>query len=488
MDENNVEVKVLNAAKWSSLSEIAAKIIGPITNMILARLVSPEAFGVVATVTMISSFADIFIDAGFQKYLIQHQFADDDEKFNSANVAFWTNMCLSILMYILIFYFREDIAILVGNPGIGNVIAVACIQLPISSFASMQMALYRRDFYFKTLFIIRICLTIIPFVVTIPLALLGYSYWALVGGLIFSQITNAVILTLKSKWKPKPFFSIQILKKMLSFSIWSFVEGFSIWFTTWVDIFIVGKYFSQYQLGMYKTSLTLVNTLFTIITGSIVPVLFSALSRLQNDDDKFNYMYMNTLRLASVFVFPLGIGIYIYSDLATVIMLGNDWLDASRVVGINGLTISITIIFGYFSSEIYRAKGRPKLSFLAQILHLVILVPTCIISSKSGFNEFIIARSIVRLQFILVHLLIMKYFLGFHIMEIFRKTSSIAISAILMGVVGFALQKMSDNVAWSIISIILCSVFYFGILYIFTDIRNEINKVLSKIKIKCFMK
>ena len=84
----NINKKVGQATKWSSITEIIAKLISPITNMILARLLVPEAFGVVATITMVISFAEIFTDAGFQKYIIQHEFLDDEALNNSTNVAF----------------------------------------------------------------------------------------------------------------------------------------------------------------------------------------------------------------------------------------------------------------------------------------------------------------------------------------------------------------------------------------------------------------
>lgn len=170
MEKESIKNKFTNATKWSVITEIVAKLISPITNMILARIVAPEAFGVVATITMIISFVDMFTDAGFQKYLIQHEFKDENEKFKNANVAFWTNLGISIFLWIMIIIFRENIAILVGNPGLGNVIAIACIQLLLTSFSSIQMALYRRDFNFKILFSVRMVSIFIPFAVTIPLA------------------------------------------------------------------------------------------------------------------------------------------------------------------------------------------------------------------------------------------------------------------------------------------------------------------------------
>lgn len=387
MKEDNIKNKFVNAAKWSTITEIAAKLVSPVTNMILARIISPEAFGIVATVTMIMSFADMFTDAGFQKYLVQHDFKDEDEKFRNANVAFWTNFGISVLLWLIIILLREQIAASVGSSGLGNVVAIACVQLLFTSFSSIQMSLYRRDFDFKTLFLVRMVSVCIPFVVTIPLALLGLSYWALILGTIFMQLSNAVILTIKSKWKPHLFYKVKILKEMISFSIWSLIEEISIWFTMWADVFIIGNSLNQYYLGIYKVSTGMVNTLMSLITSSIVPVLFSALSRLQDDTEKFNRMYFTTQRLVSSFAFPLGIGVFLYSDLATRIILGGKWKDASGVIGLWALTSSIMIVFGYFCSEVYRAKGKPKLSFLAQLLHLVVLIPACIISSKYGFTS-----------------------------------------------------------------------------------------------------
>uniref|UniRef100_UPI00398928BC oligosaccharide flippase family protein n=1 Tax=Methyloglobulus sp. TaxID=2518622 RepID=UPI00398928BC len=90
--KNNLQIKVASSVKWSAITQIAAKIVTPVTTMVLARILAPEAFGVVATVIMIVSFADMFTDAGFQKYLVQHEFKDDDEKYRNTNVAFWTNL------------------------------------------------------------------------------------------------------------------------------------------------------------------------------------------------------------------------------------------------------------------------------------------------------------------------------------------------------------------------------------------------------------
>ena len=484
IEKSSFEKKVLNATKWSSITEIVAKIVSPMTYMVLARILTPEAFGVVATVTMIFSFADMFTDAGFQKYLVQHEFKNDEEKNQNTNVAFWTNLFISLALWGGIALFCEPIARLVGNPGLGMVILIACIQLPLTSFSSIQMALYRRDFDFKTLFLARLISICIPFVITIPLALLGFSYWALIIGLIFSQFSNAIILTVKSKWKPKWFYELGILKEMLSFSIWTLVEAVANWFILWVDTFIIGNALSGYYLGLYKTATSMVNSLMSLITASTVTVLFSTLSRLQNDSKQFNNMYFSTQRLASIIVFPMGVGMYIYSELVTRILLGSHWKEAGDVIGIWALNSAIIIVFGYYCSEVYRAKGKVKLSFLAQILQLAVLVPTCIISSRHGFWPLVYARSWIRLEGVLVHFIIMKFVIGIPVFKTLKNVFPMVISVAVMGIVGVSLKQLNNSVIWDFISIIVCVVFYFGVVCLFPNMRKEIFRIIKRLKPK----
>ena len=482
MNEDNFNKKIINATKWSSITEIAAKLVSPVTNMILARILVPGAFGVVATVTMITSFAEMFTDSGFQKYLVQHEFKSIDEKYKNANVAFWTNFSISVILWGFIVLSSDQLAILVGNPGLGKVISIACIQLPITAFSSIQMALYKRNFDFKTLFLVRIISSFIPFIVTIPLALAGLSYWSLIIGTLTIHLSNAVILTIKSDWKPKFYYSIEILKEMFSFSIWSLIEAISIWLTSWIDTFIIGSVLNQYYLGLYKTSTTMVNSLIALIQSSIIPVLFSTLSRLQNDDIKFTNMYFKFQRIISILVFPLGVGVFLYSDLATEIMLGSKWSEASGVIGIWALTSSIMTVFGNLCSEVYRAKGKPKLSFIAQTLHLIVLVPACIISSKHGFWALVYTRSWIRLQFVLVHFILMKYVIGISITKTIKNVSQTAVSTICMGVLCYFLRQINESILWDFISIFICMMFYFCILLLFPSMRREIFSVMKKLK------
>ena len=384
--EKDLSKKMGQATKWSGLTEIIAKLISPITNAVLARLLVPEMFGVIATLTIVISFAEIFTDAGFQKYIVQHQFKDDEDIEISTNVAFWTNLTLSVIIWGVISYFAAPITNLVGSPGCELAITVMGLQIPLIAFSSIQIARYRRDFDFKSLFISRMATTMVPLVVTIPVAVYTKSYWALIAGTLSREVLNAVILTVRSKWKPKLIYSFIKLKEMISFSLWTVVENVLIWMTNYLGAFIVSVSLNSYYLGLYKTSISTVNSITMLITSATSPVLFSALSRCQNDEAMFRNVFYKFQRMVALLVLPLGVGLFVYRELATKILLGNRWIETADFLGMWAITSSICILFSNYNSEVFRSKGKPGLSALTQILHIIVLVPVMLLFVKKRIS------------------------------------------------------------------------------------------------------
>lgn len=480
-DLNN---KIVKATKWSAITEIVARLIVPISSIVLARLLTPEAFGVVATLTMIITFAEIFTDAGFQKYLIQHEFKDDADRVQSTNVAFWSNLVLSLLIWLIIGLFCEPLATMVGNPGLGHVLTIACVSIPLAAFSSIQMALYKRDFDFKTLFKVRIVGICIPLFVTIPLAIWLKSYWALVCGTIAGNLANAVLLTYYSKWKPSLYYCFAKLKEMFSFTVWSMFESISIWLTSYVDVFIIGVYLNEYYLGLYKTSITVVGQIMGLITAATTPILFSSLSRLQSDEEEFKRMFFKFQKTVALVVIPFGVGIYCFSDLITNILLGDQWLEASGFIGLWGLTSAITIVLAHYSSEVYRSKGKPRLSVLVQWLHMIVLYPVVIIAIKYGFEVLYISRALVRLELVFVNLIMMYMVIKISPWTMFKNISVPTFASIIMLVVSCLLLNISDSIIWHIACVAIAIITYFGIIALFPNDRKQLLTFITKIKRK----
>ena len=293
---NDIISKTKSATKWSVITELAAKFVSPITSMILARLLTPSAFGIIVTALMVISFAEIFTDAGFQKYIIQHQFKSDDDLYKSTTVAFWTNLMMSCVIWLAIFMFSVPIAKIVGSEGHADVIVVSCACIPLAAFSSIQMAIFKRKLDFKTLFRVRMAGIVTPLIVTIPLAYVTRSYWALAVGMLAREVVNVALLSISCTWKPKLYYSFTRLKQMFSFTVWTLIESITIWLTGYVDIFIVSSILSSHYLGLYRTSMTTVNSILALVVSATTPILFSALSRLQDDKKEYIQKAIKTFK------------------------------------------------------------------------------------------------------------------------------------------------------------------------------------------------
>lgn len=481
--------QVVQASKWSVLSELVAKLVTPITSMILARLLTPEAFGVVATISMITTFAEIFTDAGFQKYLIQHEFKDTDDLYYTTNIAFWSNLAMSLLIWLIIIIFCEPLATLVGNPGLGNVVSIACVAIPIAAFSSIQMALYKRHLNYKVLFKIRIVGILIPIVVIIPLALIFKNYWALIIGNIIRSVIVAGLMTYYSEWKPKLEYSFKKLKEMLSFTSWSLIEAISIWLASYVDVFLVGTLLSQYYLGLYKTATSTVGLIMGLVTSATTPILFASLSRLQDDDSAFKELFFKFQKIVGAIVIPLGIGIYCYSDVITSILLGSQWMEASGLVGIWGLTSSLMIVLAHYTSEVYRAKGKPKLSVLSHWLHIIVLWPTVIIAIRYGFEVLYTARALVRLEGILVNMILMYVVIKISPTMMVKNVLPSCIAGMFMLVVSMGLNQILPNdIILRLFQAVICVLAYIMIIQLFPTEKALLHGFYIQMKQKTLNK
>ena len=464
---DNLNSRIVNATKWSAITEVMAKLVAPISTMVLARLLTPEAFGVVATLNLVITFAEIFTDAGFQRYLIQHEFKDDEDKDKSTNVAFWSNLVMSFVLWGIIAIFCEPIATLVGNPGLGHVLVVACVSIPIAAFSSIQMALFKRDFDFKTLFWRRLAMIVVPLGITVPLAFWLRSYWALVIGTIVTNLVNALLLTIKSNWRPRRYYSFARLKEMFSFCSWSIVDSVLVWATSNIDIFFISRALSTYYLGVYKTSISTVHQFTTLITASVLPVIMPAISRLQNNIPEMRRVLLKFQKYTSILLLPIGFGIFMFKDLVTAIMLGDQWMEAAPFIGLWALMEVITVIFSRFCSIVYPAIGKPRVSVIVQILHIIVVIPAVIISGQYGFRVLYITRSLVRLEGVMVNLIALYILIKQSPWKMFVNILPEICSCLVMSTIAYILLSINNSLLLSFVWIGVCAIVYFVILSFF---------------------
>lgn len=479
-----IDQKSSNATKWSLLTEIFARLATPIANMILARLLMPEAFGLVATITMVLSFAEIFTDAGFQKYIIQHEF-NNEEKFKDAvQVAFWSNVGLALIITLLIFIFRDHIAYIVGNEELGAPIAVAGLTILFNAISSVHIGVFKREFEFKKLFWVRLAISLVPIIITVPAAYILRSFWALIIGNIVKSIVQAVIIIPSSKVGVRAFYSIEIFKDMFSFSFWTLVESVSIWLTSNIDVFIIGRILDNHYLGLYKTAITTISTYVGIIAAAITTVLFSTLSRYQNNQEKFLETYFRFQRKLGIFLIPVGVGIFVFRDLVVKILLGSQWMEISLFLGLFALFNVYGTEICYFASEVFRSKGQPKISVIYQCCFIAVLTPTIYYSAKHGFTEMCVSRCMLYFLYIGIALLFCHFLYGIKAVKVVKNLIPQTVSAIVMGIVGTIMKLWSDIMILQYLYIIVCILIYFMTLLRFKSMREEIMKLpfVSKLK------
>lgn len=479
-----MDTKVVAAAKWSLITEILAKLITPVTNIILAHILAPTAFGILATIMMVISFAEMLADAGFQKFLVQYEFESEDEKQKNVSVAFISNIVLAIVLWLVIIIWRDELAILVGNEGLGVPLAIMGAMLPLGAFSSIQMAMYRRSFNFKFLLSIRMITIITPLFISIPMALVGFDYWSLIAGLLAAHLFTAIALCVRQEKLISIYFSSTVFRKMFSFSAWSLAEAFSIWLTAWVDTFIISHFLNAYYLGLYKMPTAIVTTVMAIATSSMAPVLFSALSRHQHNQVEFEKTFLTFQRYMALFLVPLGVGMFVYQDFIVEILLGPQWKLAGIVLGSWALSSSLVTAISYLISEAFRAKGMPNISFLAQMAHLFVLIPVIYVCVQYDFTTFVYARSIVRVQMIAVLLYLLAIYVGMNAWLVIRNIKSYIIASAVVGTGSYVLLHLHNSMIWTIFCICISLILYLVVLYLFPTERIILTKIWESVLLR----
>ena len=474
---NSLESKVVTATKWSALTEIASKLVSPISTMILARLLTPEAYGAVATTTIIISFAELFTDAGFQKYIIQHDFIDDDDRDKSINVAFWSNLVMSLIIWGIIIAFRYPIARIVGSPGLETAIAVACAAIPIAAFSSIQSAIYKRNLNFRVPFIVRMIGLGITFFVTIPLAFWLRSYWALIISSLIQGASAAIILSFHSVWKPSLYYSFRRLKEMFGFCGWMTAKTVLDWANQNVALFLVSTKFDQHTLGIYKTSITKANKSLSIISSPVLPILLPTLSKLKNDTNSLIDGLLKLQKYLSVILLPFGCLFFLYRDIIVRIYLGRQWIEAADLIGIWVLMRAFSILINHFCGRTYIAIGKPNISACISLLYTIVLIPLIIISSNYGPRILFLFHTLSRFWLITLNLITIYTLIKLTPIKIFSNIMPELIGCAIMAFASYLLSLVCVSSIEHIISIIVCLFTYYGFLLCIKSERIIIQKI-----------
>lgn len=399
METDSITAKATKSVKWSALTEVVSRTASPIIFVILARLLTPADFGVVATAMIAISFAQMFWDAGLSKALIQTREAPED----AAHVVFWTNIFLGVLIYLILFISAPAIAQFFKSPTSGPVLRVLGFQIVIASFTSVQQTLFVRDLDFRGLFWIKLRTAFIPGLCSIPMALFGYGVWALVAGSLAGQVLNCWLLWRRSAWRPKFTYNKELARKLFAFGFWVLLESFGAWLIVWGDSLIVGRFLGVHDLGVYRTGWMLVTILFGLTLNPFLPVLYPTFSRLQDDLPALKNAFHRVNRVVIALALPMGTGLLLVGPETATLLFGQKWQGLGFVLGVLGLMHGIGWLVG-INAELYRAMGRPDMNTKLMYAQLLYYLPAYYIAAQSGLETFTITRMAVALIATPIHI------------------------------------------------------------------------------------
>ena len=461
--------QVIRATKWSVICEVVAKVIAPITTIILARLLSQEVFGIVASITAITSLADMLSDAGFNAYIIQHQFSSDKEKKSVFNICFWTNLLIAAILFVIILINRHMFSRLVGAEGYSNVLVVAAFVIPIMSISSIEMAIMKKDLNFKSLGIIKIVSKFIPFLTTIPLAFCGFGYWSLVIGSLIGEFIGMMLCFKFAGFSPTRGYDISRLKSIFSFSGWAYLESILEWLLSNIAFLTLASIYGIAALGLFKVGMNMISQIINSIYALYSNVYKSAISKEQYNYEKFKKLFLTFQNYSSIISLPLGVGTFIYRDFITTLLLGKDWGEASIIVG----------AFGNFYSDAIRAKGYPKRLIWTNLVYLVLIICLLSFSSKITFSIFCIAFCSIKVIQPLLQVIYGSRLCKISFGEILKTSYPQLIATSFMTAFGILFNLASFSFAMNFIGIGICIIVYV-VTYYFMVPDKAIFKILRK--------
>lgn len=387
VDSGAIIRKATSSIKWLYLGEGIARVMSPFTFVVLARLLSPKEYGLVAVAQIAISFAQIFYSGGLEKAMIQAQTSAG----KTANVVFWANLTLGVCAYGVMFLFSPAIAAFFKTPEASPVLRVLGLQIIIGSLGIVQQTLFLRALDFRQLFWIKLVNAAVPPLLSIPFALGGLGVWALVAGSMTGSVVNLVNLWARSSWRPTWGFDFSLARRLSGFGFWVVSENLISWIMDYGDGIAVGRFLSVYDLGVYRTGQNIVSILFGLGLNPLLPALFPTFSRLQHDVGALHGFLDKTNRSIAAMVLPMGAGVCLVAPQAVALAFGGKWHGLALVLGVLCLAMSIGWLVGA-NSELYRAIGRPDVSTRLGLINLAFMIPVFLIAAPYGLKVFVFAR------------------------------------------------------------------------------------------------
>lgn len=375
----SLKQKTVKGIFWNGAGQILTQVIHFCFGVFIARILTPQDYGLVGMILVFTSLAQVFVDSGFSNALIRKK----DRTEIDYSTAFYFNIGVGFLGYLVIFIAAPFIANFYNEPLLEQLTKVVGINIFINSLAVVQYAQFSINVDFKTTAKVSTIAILISSSLGLWMAYSGFGVWTIVWQSVVSRIVSVVLLWFLSKWRPHLEFSWSSFREM-----WSF--GYKLTLSYLLDILyrniyqlIIGKLFSAKDLGNYTRAQQFANLPSSTFTSVLGGVTYPILSSIQDDDARLASVYRKYLRLSAFIVFPLMVGLSALAEPLIIYILTEKWrasIILLQIICFNMMWYPIHAI----NLNLLQVKGRSDLFLKLEIIKKIIGVTILCITVPIG--------------------------------------------------------------------------------------------------------
>lgn len=365
----SLKQKTVKGVSWSFIDNITNYGIAFLVGIVLARILTPEEYGVMAMVTIFIAVSNSIVDSGFSNALIRKTSIRSVDY----NTVFYFNLIVSIILYLILYVSAPAISVFFKEPVLVDVMRVIGWVLIINAFAIIPRTILVRNINFKTQTKVSLIASLSSGIIGIGMALTGWGVWSLVGQQLTRQLFNTVFLWIFCRWRPLWEFSIQSFKELFGFGSKLLASGLID--TIYKDIYslIIGRFYSAADLGQY-TRASQFSTIFSSNLTSVVQrVSYPVLSSIQNEPERLLGAYRRVIKTTMLVTFACMLGLGAVAKPLILLLIGEKWLPAVsflQIICFAGMLYPLHAI----NLNILQVKGRSDLFLKLEIIKKVIAV------------------------------------------------------------------------------------------------------------------
>jgi O-antigen/teichoic acid export membrane protein len=361
---------------WMALFKLASRGLGLISTVILARLLVPADFGLVAMAMSVIATFELMTAFNFEIVLIQKQSAERDH-YNTA----WTyNVVFGLIIAVVLVLISGLAAEFFREPRLDMVLIALAAGFAIESFGSIGIAKLLRELRFGMEFRLRMMQRLARFCVTVPLAFWLQSYWALVIGILVGKVVHLVASYAIAPHRPA--FTFSASRELFGFSSWLLANNVFAFLRYRATELLLGRLAGTQELGVYTVSFEISNLPTSELVAPINRAVFPGYARMVDEPGKLKEGYLEVISLIALAAIPAGIGIAATAHLIVPVLLGDKWLAAIPVIQITAMYGALNALLTN-SASVFNALGKPHLITLFLLITTSILLPLAYFFSSS---------------------------------------------------------------------------------------------------------